>query len=76
MRRSVFPPFKLKNPGWNKFSVDPRTISKRCCNITVRRSWVSDGDWLIDDGTPVCSNAKSNLSSNFKEGMRKQSECE
>jgi len=64
----------MKNPGWNKFSVDWRSISQWCCKLTTRWSWVSDEDWWIEDGTPVYStNAKSNLVSNYKEGMRKQS---
>jgi len=76
VRRSVFPHMKMKNPGWHEFSVDLRSISMMCCKLTVRMSWVSDEDWWIDDGTLVYSNAKSNLASNCKEGMRKQSECE
>jgi len=77
VRRKVFSPhYKLKDLGWNKWSVDPKSISRRCCKITISRIWVSDEDWWIDDGTPVYINAKSNPSSNFEEGMRKQSECE
>ena len=76
VRKSVFPHFKLKYPGWNKYSVDSRTISRRCCKIKMRRSWVSDEDWWIDDGTPVYSNATSNMWLDLKEGTRKQSECE
>ena len=72
----MFPHYKLKEPGWHKWCVEPKTISQRCCRITIRKSWVTDKDWWIDDGTPVYSNTKSNLSSNFKEGTRKQSECE
>ena len=76
VKKQVFPHYKLKEPGWNKWCVDPKSISKRCCKLTVRQFWITDEDWWIDDGTPVCSNAKSNLSSNYKEGTRKQSECE
>ena len=76
VRRKVFPFFKMKDPGWNKWSIDPKSISRRCCKLTIRRTWVSDEDWWINDGTPVYSNAKTNFSSNFKEGARKQSECE
>ena len=76
VRRKVFSFYKFKDPGWHKWCVEPRSISKRCCKITIRRSWVSDEDWWIDDGTPAYSNAKSNFFSNFKEGTRKKSECE
>ena len=76
VRRKVFSHYRLKDPGWNKWSIDPKSISRRCCKITIGRSWVSDEDWWIDDGTPIYSNAKSNFLSNFKEGMSKQSDCE
>jgi len=75
VRRKVFPHYKLKDPGWHKWCGEPKTISLRCCKITIRKSWVTDENWWIDDGTPVYSNAKSNYLSCFKEGTRKQSEC-
>ena len=76
VRKQVFPHYKLKEPGWNKWCVDPKSISKRWCKLTIRKSWVLNEDWWIDDDTPMYSNATSNLSSNYKKGTRKQSECE
>ena len=43
--RKVFPFYKLKDPGWNKWSIEPKSTSRRCCKITSRQSWVSDEDW-------------------------------
>ena len=76
VRRKMFPFYKLRDPGWHKWCVEQKSISQRCCKIKIRRSWASDEDWWIDDGTPVYSNATSNFTSNVKEGMREQSECE
>jgi hypothetical protein len=44
VRKQVFPHYKLKEPGWNKWCVDPKSISKRCCKLTIRKSWVIDED--------------------------------
>ena len=38
VRKQVFPHYKLKEPGWNKWCVDPKSICKRCCKLTIKSS--------------------------------------